>query len=943
MTPSLPHLARLAASLAAAGVLAACTIVQPPGQTPTRTATGPTTPPPAGAVGPGGAASGPRPPGAAPVAPAAAPGPLKPFAEVIKGADKIDGPLVAWKKDDKVWLELKPDDFDRPFFLSTKLKSGIGERMFFGGLMQESGVVEFRRVYNQVQLVWRNVGFIAKPGTPEARAVEAGYSPSLLASAAVLSTPEPERKSVLIEANAIFMADLLGLGMDLQRTYRQGYSFDPRNSALTSVRQTPEAVEIDVLAHYATASIAVPTPGAPPGAPMPSAPRSLPDPRSMFMQIHYSLAPLPAAPMQGRKADARVGYFASGRYDFSDDLERTPRQRYVNRWRLEKKDPSAALSEPVKPIVYWIDRTVPLKYRATITAGILEWNKAFEKIGFKDAIRVEVQPDDAPWDTLDFGRASVRWMMNVEPTFGAIGPSHVDPRSGEILDADIGIESLSSRNVRASRAQIFNGMAADAGAGHDPAHDDADLVMGDLPADPKQRALLASGRLCVFGDYMAEQLDYALGVLEARGDLPPDSPEAEAFAQAYLKDVTMHEVGHTLGLRHNFRSSRAYTMQQVTDPAWVKANGIAGSVMEYAPINLAAPGETFYPANMAFGDTIGPYDYWAIEYAYKPLASGLTQAETDAALEKVAARSAERLLAYGTDEDNLFGIDPEAIVGDLGDDPVAFTKKRIAIAQDLLKRQETRPLAANDDYGKLRRSVSYALRDVARSATVVARQIGGLRTLRDAPGTGRDPLTPVPAADQRRALDVITGSLLAADSFKVSPALQRRLAPDYLERFEALRMGQGSAQTDFSPSVQVMGMQKALLGQLMSDTVATRMIENTERAPDGAGRTLRMPELYARLQQAVWSELGTGGDIPALRREVQRDHVNRLAGLLLRPGAASRADTRGVVRVQARALQERLRAAAARGGLNEETRAHLLDSAETLDQALTAKLQRAGA
>lgn len=938
---ALPPFGRLAACLAAAGLLAACTTVQPP-SAPAASA-GAT--PPAGAVGPGGAASGPRPPGAPPPTAAAGPGALRPFADVVKGADKVDGPVVAWKKDDKVWFELGPEDFDKPFFLSSKLKSGIGEKMFFGGLMMDSGIVEFRRVHNQVQLVWRNVGYVAKPNTPEGRAIEAGYSPSLLASAPVLSMPEPTRKSVLVEANALLMGDLLGIGMDLQRTYRQGYSFDPRNSAITGVRQTPESMEIGVLAHYATASIAVPTPGAPPGMPQPSAPRSLPDPRSLFLQLHYSLAPLPAEPMKGRKADARVGYFASGRYDFSTDLERTPRTRYVNRWRLEKKDPNAALSEPVKPVVYWIDRTVPEKYRATLTAGILEWNKAFEKIGFKDAIRVQVQPEDAAWDTLDHGRASIRWMTNAEPSFGAIGPSHVDPRSGEILDADIGMESLSSRSVRFGRAQILNGMVADAGDGH-AGHGHAgheDVLMGGLPADPRARALMMDGRYCIFGDYMAEQLDYAMGVLEARGDLPADGPEAEAFVQAYLKDVTMHEVGHTLGLRHNFRSSHAYTLRQLADPAFTRANGIAGSVMEYAPINLNAPGEPRYTPGMSFGDTLGPYDYWAIEYAYKPLPSGLTQAEEDAALEKVAARSAEPQLAYGTDEDNIFGIDPEAIVFDLGNDPVAFANKRIAIAQDLLKRQETRQLSADDDYGKLRRSVSYALRDVARSATVVARQIGGLRTLRDAPNTGRDPLTPVPAADQRRALDVITGSLLAADSFRISPALQRKMAPDYLERFEALRMGQGSAQTDYMPSVQVIGMQKALLAQLMSDTVATRMIENAERAPDGNVRTLRMPELYTRLTQAVWSELGTGGDIAPLRREVQREHVNRLAAVLLRPGGAARADTRGIVRLQARALQERLRSAAARGSTGEETRAHLLDSADTLEQALNARLQRAGA
>ena len=215
--------------------------------------------------------------------------------------------------------------------------------------------------------------------------------------------------------------------------------------------------------------------------------------------------------------------------------------------------------------------------------------------------------------------------------------------------------------------------------------------------------------------------------------------------------------------------------------------------------------------------------------------------------------------------------------------------------------------------------------------------------MRDAPGTGRDPLVPVPAAEQREALDLITGSLLAADSFRVSPALQRKLGTDFSERLEALRGGDGSAQTDYSPSEQVLGLQRALLAQLMSDTVATRLLESSEKSPSGNTRALRMPELYGRLSQAVWSELDTKSDIAPLRRDIQRDHINRISALLLRPGTAARADTRSLVRVQARALLEKLRVAGHRPGLSEETRAHLSDSADTLEQALAARLQRAGA
>ena len=870
------------------------------------------------------AARPPAAPGAAPAG-AAAPGAPRPFAEVVKDARQINGLFTLWQKDEKVWIELKPSDFNQPLFLSPKLKTGLGEPRFFGGLMGDELVIEFRRIYNVVQMVARNTEYVATPKTPTGRAVDAAFSPSLLGATPVASLPHPERKSVLVEANALFVNDMMGIAQGLQRQYRQGYALDGRNSVITDVRATDDLLVLEVLSHYATGTIALPNPGAaPPGAPQPSQPQTVPDPRSVFMTLHYSLARLPEQAMTPRRADGRVGYFTSNRSDFSDDLSRSPRQRFVNRWRLEKADPTAELSPPVKPITYWLDRTIPEKYRASITAGILEWNKAFEKIGFKDAIRVEVQPDDASWDTLDFGRASVRWMTNSNPAFGAIGPSHVDPRSGEILDADIGIESLSSRSLRALRSQVLAASPATASP--------------ELPPELAARGMRPQS-WCAYADQAAEQLGYALDVLEARGDIAPDSPEAEAFVQAYMKDVTMHEVGHTLGLRHNFRSSRAYTEAQLADPAFTATHGISGSVMEYAALNLAAPGVPLPKQGTVFNATIGPYDYWAIEYAYRPLPAD----QESGALAKIAARSAEPLLAFGTDEDNFFGVDPETLQFDLGSDVVAFARKRIAIARDLLSRQETRTLPADQDYAVLRRSVTYALRDLGRAANVLTRQIGGVRTLRDHAGSGRDPLLPEPAADQRAALDLLARGFLSADSFRISASLQRKLAVDFLERSDAALRGDGTPATalvtDFSLASLVIELQRNVLGNLMSDGVSVRLLDSEDKLPKDA---LRLSELYRRLNDAVWSELSQSGDIPALRRELQREYVTRIANQLLRPGALSRADARSLVRAQAQTLLTRLNTAAKRPGLSAEAQAHLQDSADTLQQALTAKLTRTG-
>jgi hypothetical protein len=620
-----------------------------------------------------------------------------------------------------------------------------------------------------------------------------------------------------------------------------------------------------------------------------------------------------------------VGYFSTTMADFTDDVARHPRQRFVSRWRLEKKQPDAALSEPVKPIVFWLDRTIPVKYREAITKGVLEWNKAFERIGFKEALVVKVQPEDAPFDTLDTHAASIRWDVNLSPSFGAQGPHHVDPRTGEILDADIAIESLSSRNMRAQRSQILSAAARP---------DFAALLQ--LPVDGAAPAAARDPQACDAADIEGEQLDYALDVLAARGDIDPDSPEAEAFVLAYLTDVTMHEVGHTLGLRHNFRASTLYADAQVSDPAFTKTHALTGSVMDYVPVNLPRPGA---PAASPFQTTLGEYDYWAIEYAYKPLAKDLTPAQEAAALGEIAARSAEPGHAYGTDEDFSLGLDPDALQSDLGDDPVAFAQKRYDIVRDLFRRQETRSVPAGDDYSVLRRSVAYAMRDTGRATGILLRQLGGVRTLRDFPGAGHDPFEPVPVERQRAALKLITSQVLAADAFHISASLQRRLAPDFLERGDAAA-GAESVSTDFPVDTIVLDLQRAALAALMSDGLAQRLSDVAPKL-DAPEKALTPREVYADVIAALWTEPGTG-DIPVRRRELQRDHVNRLTGQLLRTPPTVRVDMRAELRRQATALIPKIQALSGRKGLSDASRAHLADCVETLKLALAAPMSRAG-
>jgi hypothetical protein len=830
----------------------------------------------------------------------------KPFADVIKDAKETPGLFHVYQKDDKTWIEIGPDQFDHPFFFSWNLSRGLGEKFIYGGLMGDSDIVEFHKMGSTVQLVAKNQVYYASQGKPQARAVAEAFTDSLVAAVPVASQPHPERKSVLIDLNQLMLSDIPGANGFLERTYRQMYSFDSRNSNIVKTRATPDMLGVEVSAHYALGRVIQP-PAAGPSTGTPP-PATIPDIRSLFLGFYYNFAKLPDTPMHPRLADDRVGYFVTSRFDFADDHKISPRVNYVQRWRLEKKDPTAELSEPKQPIVFWVDRNIPEKYRATVIAGVLEWNKAFERIGFKNAVEARVQPDDADFDTLDVRHASIRWMTTARPSFGGIGPSQVDPRTGEILDADIGIDPVRFRNRRFQRVE-------------------------QIAQPPASKGFLKhSEYLCQADDYAAQELGFAMDLLEARGDIEPDSPEAEQFVLDDLKEVVMHEVGHTLGLRHNFRASTVYTQQQLDDPNFTKTHGVAGSVMEYNAINIAQKGSM----QGAYGQTtIGPYDYWAIEYGYKEVPQDSEAAE----LKRIASRSSEPLLAFATDEDAAFAIDPEANQSDLGNDPLEFARRRFTLVREMWDRWQSRELKDGENYSVYRRVVERGLITMTGASSTIAKYIGGVTTLRDHAGSPRAPLTPVESAKQREALRIIADGLFAADSFRFKPEFMRRVQVDWLDRNDIYDTGLSTSSVDYSLGTQVLTAQRKVLGQLMSDGVAQRILDSEVKSADPR-KALRLSELYATLQDSIWSELKTGRDITPLRRNLQREHLQRVANALLRPSGSMPADARSLQREEAKALRREIAAAQNRPAYSKETRAHLAEVLTQLDEALKAPLVR---
>jgi hypothetical protein len=879
--------------------------------------------------------------------PPAAPGTPPPFAEVTKGATSKEGFLTIWTRDEKSWIEIPMDRLDRPFFLGVSLASGLGQSYMLPGLMPADQVVVLKRVGNSVQLIASNMhARTATVGTPLARALAESYSDSLLASTQLAAAPHPERKSLLVDAQALLGGDIPGLQSFFDAMFHVGYSLDRGNSSIERTRTDKDGTTLTFRNHYAVAKLPVPptgTPGGPPPNPAtaPNPPRRLADQRSFFVSLAYVLAPLPAVPMKTRRADQRVGYFTDDFIDFDNEFGGDRRTHLVQRWRLEKKDPAAAISEPKDPIRVVMDRNIPEKWRAAVREGILEWNKAFERAGFRNALVVEQQPADADWTAFEGTRLlAVRWFAMEGPGATAVGPSQSDPRTGEILR---GAAIIPENWVRVDRQGLGDTQ---------PPLATSPVANGEAtPALARNARGEFASRLveCTFADDALEQAAFGLELLEQRGEIAQGSPEATRFVAGGLKAVVMHEMGHTLGLMHNFKASTGITPAQLRDKAFTASRGISNSVMDYNPPNVPLAGEAVTDYHMP---GLGAYDYWAIEYGYREF----PPAEEAQALATLAAMGdTDTALAFANDLDTE---DPTVNRFDLGDNPLAFARRQLLLARELWTRTQARVLAPDDTMEVYRRNLMRGLARFGQAVSLLAKYVGGATTTRATAGANRDLVSPVPAGQQREALAVLLGEVFASSSFRFDPRYMSRLGVDRND-------SRGGRALDFSLGTSVLGIQRGALDILMSDGVAQQLADAEVKVTDRAS-LLGYAELQDRLRDAVWSEIAppakpTGGravaakpaadaasamlppgEIDSLRRNLQREHVRRLASGVLRPTAAVAADVRAVHRQAALQLEASLKAALQSKGWTPMARAHLADSLATLSEALKAPLVKQG-
>ena len=874
-------------------------------------------------LGMGGCASAPKPAAAAAAKPAANGKDAKPYkewSEVTKDAEKLDGFFTLYRKRESLYLELEPADLGQPVLGIFSLARGIGMNFLLGGLPLNDRLLEFQRAGDRVLLVERNTRFVAPADSAYDRARDLSYGQSVVAALKIESLDE-KRQAVLVDLAPVLVSDL----SDLTQWMREALddkpvSFDKDRSAISAVKVFPQNVEIEALLTYA------------PSDRKKLDLHSVPDQRYVPITVHYSFLKLPTTPMTPRLADERVGYFLNPVKDFSRDLADDYWRRYVTRWRLEKKDPAATISEPVQPILFYLDHTIPEAYRPYIRQGVEAWQRAFEEAGFKNAIVAKDAPDDPDWDPEDARYSTIRWIVSSEPSFGAIGPSRVDPRSGEILDADILFEgSIVQRSRNAWRRYVApQALAAEV-----------------TPAWPAGLSFLPLERRCAAAAGMADGAALLnLGLL-VDGELPAGGEMPEEYLGPFLIEVTMHEVGHTLGLRHNFRSSVSTPHDRLQDPAWTRQHGVTASVMDYSTPNIAGNGG---PQGDYYSTAVGDYDRWAIRYGYTPSSAGDVDADY-AAVSAIAAESTRPGHAFATDEDTYpaDAMDPDVRLYDLGDDPLRFAQERSAYIAALWRsgRLEERVVGADGQYPRLRYAMDTLLGQYGRALGLAVRYVGGQRVprvRRGQEGAGL-PLQPVEAARQREALDFLGRAAFARDAFDVPPELRNRLAPERwlhwgtpnpFDEDEDIRL-------DYDLNDRVLAIQTALLDGLLSPRLLARLSEAESHGPEA----FTLAEMMDDLAGMIWSEVRKGGrelqalERPGTRRDLQRAHLDRLAAMVVEPAPGLPGDARALARLQLERLDAQLGRALGRSGLGDYVRSHLVESRARIERALEASRQAA--
>lgn len=860
------------------------------------------------------------------------------FDQAVQGMQRLDGLLTLYRDraKGKLYAEIKSNQLNTNYLCTITLESGIGERGIYSGLPLADYLFNFRRVDQKIQFVVPNVYFRTLPNDPLRTSVQRSFSSSVLQMLPIRAY-HPKRQSYLVDLSVLFLGDFPGLTPILELFLGSSYTLDPNKTHFGLAKAFPLNVELESIYGFS---------GSNPNE-LPVFLETVPDSRSFNLRVRYSLSQLPVNNgYRPRLADNRVGYFITAYQNLSDDSPRSPFVRYINRWHLEKQDPAAALSPPKKPIVFWLENTIPVEYRQAVREGVLLWNKAFEAAGFQNAIQVQQMPKNASWDPADIRYNTIRWFTSFDDAFLGMGPARVNPLTGEILDTDILIDANFARYLKQQyhslvpqrQARGISGLAKLAG--------NPDICSYGMVPQQRQQAvpaglnprltlqLLGQYDLC-FGLEATHQLAMGAMSLATVQGVPANSPAMKEYIQSFLRMLIAHEVGHTLGLRHNFRASAMLSPAELNNPTITRQKGLVASVMDYSAINLAPPNS---PQGDYFTPVVGPYDEWAIAYGYTPTDGRSPQAQQQV-LEAILRRAVEPDLAYATDEDTFARLDPLINRFDMSSDLLTYAPWQLENAQQMWQRLDQRHPPLGDSLSDLRLMFDEIFNYYFQYARFLTRYVGGQSFTRSQSSSVGpiSPFTPIPPAQQRQALALLQKYVFDDRVFRFSPALLNKLAPS---RWNHWGESPELFELDYPIHERIVLLQSAILNELFQPDRLARLRDAELKTT--AEQVLTMPDLFESLQTAIWQEVLTSQrqlKLSGLRRGVQREYLDALSRMVLRTTNVPE-DARTLAWYSLKQLRPALDDCLRQSGkMDTYTRAHLEETRDRIIKLLGAQLQ----
>ena len=872
------------------------------------------------------------------------------YEAVVSSVDGQPGLYTLYRDDeDELLIEL-PADFDgQPILIAYTVSSGIGQ----AGVQLGDMYVYWTRIHDQLVLVEPNLATRTTGDSQSQLGYERVFTDRVVLDVPVL-TEGPGGGPVingtrlfLHGASNFFGWQAIGAQTDL--------------ATLSNAKSFPSNVEL---------SFKLPLRG------------------GQFGTISYSIRTVPKdTGYQPRIADHRIGYFTSTHKDIGDPSDDDPWVRYVTRWHLEKADPKLKMSPPKQPIVFYLEHTIPIRYRRWVRDGVLEWNKAYEQIGIVNAIEVyqqdassgahmEKDPEDARYNF-------ILW-TNSDMGF-AIGPSRIDPETGQILDADIvmdegfvrgwtkawhlllpeiAMESFDPATrewfkthpnwdprIRLAnplkRTEIARQIAKEA---THPALAHKTQMIGDDEFDGLGDRINQMNGACMYPAFQAAELSMArlhpdiLAMLDGDDDGDDDDDDSDGdmldgvpdwFIGPLLRDIIMHETGHTLGLRHNFKASMIYDLSEMNDKNF-EPEAICGSVMEYSPLNINV--EDGPDQGDFIMMTIGPYDYWAIEYGYTT---------DEDSLDDILSRVNEPQLAYSTDEDT-FDSDPSSRRFDWGRNPLDYADSQIRLVKQLRETILERMVKEGQSWGRARSGFEMLLNRQFSAVGIASGWISGTlnnRARKGDPGD-RDPIEEIDPVTQRRALAIVLENSMRDEAWGLSRELLSKMTVEkYWDAGGGMSMFTNSAWPIHD---RIGGLQAVALSMLLNPSRLGGLYDGEFRN-DPSVDVLTMAEVIQAVTDEIWSELDDMPDnstnrepaISSLRRNLQNEHLSRLIELSLEEDAGSPASRtmQSLVRMQLRDILDAIEVAKSSDAY---TRAHLADASVKIEKALEAQFTIGG-